>query len=111
MRFKYLVIILGLVLLVIAPQTFAQNLVQNGSFESGDFTGWGGDQLGMSVLSGPFYTYAGAQDGLYYATMGAVGGDGTLEQTLTTVAGVQYTFSFWMAAAGDNPKRFQRLLG
>ncbi len=101
MRHKYIVVILGLVLLVIAPQTFAQNLVQNGSFESGDFTGWGGTLTGMDVVSGNWDTYTGAQDGTYYAVMGAVGGDGTLTQTITDTAGASYTFSFWMAAQGD----------
>jgi hypothetical protein len=106
MRLKYLVVILGLVLLVIAPQTFAQNLVQNGSFESGDFTGWSGDQLGMLVTSGGWDSYTGAQDGTYYAVMGAVGGDGTLTQAITDTAGASYKFSFWMAAQGDENSDF-----
>ncbi len=39
MRPKTLLVLVALVvaLLVSAPQTFAQNLVQNGSFETGDF--------------------------------------------------------------------------
>ena len=38
--------------------------------------------------------------------MGPVSSDGTLSQTLTTVAGAQYTVSFWFASVGDNPSDF-----
>lgn len=105
MRLKYVLVFLGLLLLVAAPQSFAQ-LVQNGSFETGDFTGWGGTQEGMLVTSGNWDSYTGAQDGQFYAVMGAVGGDGTLTQTISDTAGASYTFSFWMAAQGDNPSDF-----
>lgn len=106
MRLKFLLVVSVLLLLVAVPQTFAQNLVQNGSFETGDLTGWSGDQNGISVVSGAFYTYSGAQDGQYYAIFGAVGSDGTIQQTITTTPGAEYTFSFWLAAAGDSPSDF-----
>jgi PEP-CTERM motif len=101
-----------IVLLVGAPTVFASpNLLTNGSFETGDFTGWttGGNFEFTQVVTGPFYVYSGAQDGDWYATLGptlADGGDGTLSQTFTTTPGAQYTFSFWLNAVGDDPSDF-----
>lgn len=97
---------LAVVALIGAPVTYAQNLVANGSFETGDLSGWGGDQTGISVVSGPFYVYSGAQDGQFYAVFGAVGSDGSISQTISDMAGGQYTFSFWFNAVGDNPSDF-----
>jgi hypothetical protein len=101
------VAILALALCVSAP-AFASNLVTNGSFETGDFSGWtpGGNFTFTQVVSGPFYVYSGAEDGNFYATLGPIGADGTLSQTIATTPGQQYTFSFWLNAVGDNPSDF-----
>ena len=110
MRSKTLLVIAALTLaLVIAPATFASTeLLTNGSFETGDFSGWntGGNFEFTQVVSGSFYVYTGAQDGTFYTTMGPVGSDGTLSQSFSTTAGAHYTFSFWMASVGDNPSDF-----
>jgi len=110
MRSKTLLVIAAMTLaLVIAPATFAStNILNNGSFETGDFTGWntGGNFEFTQVVSGPFYVYNGAEDGNFYATLGPVGSDGTLSQSFATTAGAHYTFSFWMASVGDNPSDF-----
>lgn len=110
MRLKTLLAVVAVVLCIClsASTTFAQNLVNNGSFETGDFTGWttGGNFEFTQVVSGPFSAYSGAEDGNFYVTMGPVGADGTLSQTLTTVAGAQYTLSFWFGSVGDNPSDF-----
>ena len=106
MRLKTLLVIAALVVFMsVAPMTFAQNLVVNGSFETGDFTGW--NQTGLEeVVTGAFAYYSGAQDGTYYSVWGNIGSDGSISQSFTDVAGQQYTFSFWFAANGDNPSDF-----
>ena len=106
MRIKTLLVVVAVTLLLCAPAAFAQNLLTNGGFEMGNFTGWGGDQNGASVVSGPFYVYSGAQEGSFYAVLGPVGVDGTLNQSFTTTAGGSYTFSFYLAAVGDDPSDF-----
>ncbi|MGB8771398.1 MAG: PEP-CTERM sorting domain-containing protein [Candidatus Korobacteraceae bacterium] len=111
MRQKALMAVVALVvvLLVGAPMAFASpNLVTNGSFETGDFTGWteGANFEFTQVVSGAFYDYSGAEDGQFYATMGPVGSDGTLSQTFSDTAGGHYTFSFWLNAVGDDPSDF-----
>jgi hypothetical protein len=111
MRAKTLLVVAAMLIMVCAPAAFAQNLVTNGGFETGDFTGWteGGNFEFSQVVSGPFYVYTGAQEGNFYATFGPVGSDGTLSQVLTTQAGTQYTFSFWLNAVGDDPSDFSAM--
>jgi hypothetical protein len=110
MRQKALLASVGLVvvLLVGAPTAFA-NLLTNGSFQTGDFSGWttGGNFGFTQVVSGSFYMYAGDSDADgFYATLGPVGSDGTLSQSFATTAGTLYTFSFWLASVGDSPSDF-----
>jgi hypothetical protein len=111
MRPKLLLVVVALAVAfsLTAPRAFADtNLVNNGSFETGDFTGWteGGNFEFSQVVSGAFYVYTGAQDGQFYATFGPVGSDGTISQTISDTAGAGYTLSFWLAAAGDDPSHF-----
>jgi hypothetical protein len=107
MRQKALLVVAALVavLLVGAPTAFATNLLTNGSFETGDFSGW--NQSGLEeVVNGSFYVYSGAQDGRWYTVWGNVGSDGTLSQSFSDIAGQHYTFSFWFASVGDDPSDF-----
>ncbi len=110
MRLKTLLVIVAVMVCItlMAPNTFAQNLLSNGSFESGDFSGWttGGNFEDTEVVSGAFDEYTGAEDGTFYAVLGPVGSDGTMSQTFSDHAGQQYQFSFWFASVGDNPSDF-----
>ncbi len=110
MQKKALLAVVALVCLVLvgAPAFASPNLVTNGSFETGDFTGW--NQVGLEeVVSGPFYVYAGAQDGNWYSVWGNIGSDGTISQTISDTSGARYTFSFWFASVGDNPSDFSAM--
>src|ERR1022692_2597508 len=110
MRQKALLAVVALVavLLIGAPTAFATNLLTNGSFQNGNFSGWNTTSCGLCLVeSGPFYAYSGDQDGDgFYAIMGDVGSDGTFSQTFSDTAGAHYTFSFWFASVGDSPSDF-----
>jgi hypothetical protein len=108
MRLKILLVIAAMTFLLCAPMAFGQNLLTNGGFETGDFTGWttGGNFEDTEVVSGAFYEYTGAQEGSFYAALGPVGTAGTLSQSFTDTAGQLYTFSFWLASVGDSPSSF-----
>jgi hypothetical protein len=115
MRTKTLLAVLAVAfcLCLAAPTTtFAQNLLTNGSFQNGDFSGWttGGNFIDTFVESGAFSYYSGDQDGDgFYAALGPVGADGSLSQTFSDHAGQQYNISFWFASNGDNPSDFSVL--
>ena len=110
MQKKALLAVIALVslLLVAAPAFASPNLVNNGSFETGDFTGW--NQVGLEeVVSGSFAAYSGAQDGTFYSVWGNIGSDGSISQTISDTPGAHYTFSFWFASVGDDPSDFSAM--
>ena len=84
----------------------ALNLVTNGGFETGDFSGWteGGDTsygvfVGGPTQSGYGYTPT-PHSGSFTAFLGAPYAPVLLSQDLATVAGQSYTLSFYLA---DDP--------
>lgn len=92
----------GLVSLLVlgSASVGAQELVTNGSFETGDFFGWA--QSGCTIYDGVdnFNPHTGA----YGAFFGAINAPCTISQSVATVSGAQYTFSFWLGnqVAGAN---------
>ena len=87
---------LGFLLLLGAysPSTSqAANLVQNGGFESGDFTGW------TNTGNTGFTTVANwaPHSGTFSAWIGPTGSNGFISQGLATTTGQSYTVSFWLA--------------
>jgi len=94
----------------IAPVNLAagQSIVQNGGFETGDFTGWTlvGDTVVYDPFIGQYIFYnlvaAGsdlAHSGNYGAFLGEGGYAATLSQTLVTIPNQRYLVSCWL----DNP--------
>src|SRR5262249_44255063 len=73
------------------------NLVTNGGFETGNFSGW--TQSGDTGSTGVAGTFAGTppHSGSFAAHFGPTGGLGFISQTLTTIAGARYTLTFWLA--------------
>lgn len=72
-------------------------IVTNGGFETGDFTGWAqAGNLGFTTVSSEC-----AHSGTYGACLGPVGSNGyLLQQLLTTQAGHSYDVSFWLKELG-----------
>jgi hypothetical protein len=70
-----------------------QNLVQNPGFETGDATGWTiADASGYTAVSSQTRSHSG----VYCVVGGAYLTMGTVSQTLPTLPGQTYLFSFWV---------------
>lgn len=94
----------ALLIVMVGTAMGDSNLVVNGGFETGNFTGWTltgntGNTLVNTAL--PF-------EGTYDAALGPVGSQGFLTQSanLTTIAGQDYTFSFELQNNGGTPSSF-----
>ena len=77
------------------------NLVQNCGFETGDFTDW---QVRPAAFPGSFYGItSGSNSGFYAAYFGGtvVGDYDQISQTFSTVAGDDYSVSFYFFDNGD----------
>jgi hypothetical protein len=76
------------------------NLVTNGGFETGSFSGWTqwGDTGATGVGTASTLPSGGSvHGGTYAAYFGPVGSLGGIYQDLTTTSGASYTLSFWLA--------------
>src|SRR5665213_1991960 len=88
-----------------------QPLVQNGGFETGDFTGWtlNGDGYNANYVDGSG-TFVTAHSGTYCALLGEPGVLAYLSQTITTTAGQKYLISLWLnnplTGSSRNPNEF-----
>jgi hypothetical protein len=87
--------------------TARAQLIQNGSFETGDFSAWvqSGNTEFTSVLNQPYHGVS-AQDGSDYALLGPVGSDGILSQGFADRAGQTLQISFWLQSDGGAPNDF-----
>lgn len=83
-----------LALIVACAPAAAANLVVNGGFETGSFTGWST----QAAPVGSYYSVvAGGYEGTYSARFGATNGlPDEIWQSIPTAAGVQFTVSMWV---------------
>ena len=94
MVFGAMVAAMGLAVGISGP-AHAAELVTNGSFETGDFTGWTlTGNTGFTGVECPGAPFAGPGDGNCDAFLGPVGSNGTLSQILTTLPGRFYNINF-----------------
>jgi hypothetical protein len=86
----------------------AANLITNGGFETGDFTGWT-VVANATGVTGPGFDGFNPHSGNFFANLGDTSGAypfGTLSQTISTVAGQLYTLSFYLSSDGALPNYF-----
>jgi hypothetical protein len=84
------------------------NLIANGGFETGSFSGWtvsGNGSAETLVTNFATKTYY-AHSGSYYAMLGSFGALSDLSQTVTTKAGSYYALSYYLASDGGDPSQF-----
>ena len=92
---------LALMLSLSISSAFALNLVTNGGFETGDFSGWVKNGKYMYVLN------TNPASGSYAAALGTAKGLGSLTQTgLNTLPGLEYELRFNLATSGGAPSLF-----
>jgi len=101
---KLSVIAAGATCLTLGAMNPAQalNLVANGGFETGNFSGW--KQSGNSGHTG--VDSASAESGKFGAYFGPVGSKGFLSQTLATVKGKSYDLSYFLKNDGGKKPNF-----
>jgi hypothetical protein len=87
-----------------APARAATNLLLNGSFETGDFTGWtrSGNFGFTNVINAPGF----CQHGDFCVNEGPVGSEGVLSQSFFAPAGSQLSVTGWLAGNGTAPSSF-----
>jgi hypothetical protein len=84
-----LVALFGCALLALLAGTVQAELITNGDFETGDFTGW-------TKLDYCNVTTSAHHAGAYGATFNTSSRYGTLVQSVPTVPGESYILSFWL---------------
>lgn len=83
----------------------ASQLITNGGFETGDFTGWTVFADSTFVSPSGYITYA-PHSGNYFAALGTTGGDGVLSQTVADTTGQSYDLTYFLASNGASPSDF-----
>lgn len=103
---KTLKLALAGVALAATTPACAAELVTNGGFETGDFTGWtqGGNTGFTGVASGI------GNASTFAAFFGPIGSVGTITQVINTVAGTDYSLSFDLRNLGGIPNSFRALV-
>lgn len=109
LRNRLMIVVSSFALILCCSTTtaFALNLVMNGDFETGDFTGW--EKKGRYISVGAS-SYTDSSN--HTANLGTVGAVlGSLAQSgLMTIPGMEYEFSFMLASSGGYPNEFKAVV-
>ena len=81
------------------------NLITNGDFETGDFSGWNTNLSFYDFVQSNFDGYN--PEGSFAAYFGCLKAScGKINQTIATTPGAHYTFSFLYGSDGSTPNEF-----
>ena len=92
----------GLFALSLLSSAHAQsNLIVNGGFETGNFSGWTvTGETGYADVTRLSHGYFQPESGTYYAMLGSMGAESYLSQTIATSVGSDYAIAFDLASDG-----------
>lgn len=92
-------------------QSAKANLIVNGGFETGDFTGWTtGGNLSFTGVAG-VHNGVSPHSGNFQAFLGPIGSNGFISQNLATVPGGHYVLDFSLQNDGGTPNYFSIIWG
>jgi hypothetical protein len=109
MRSRHWVVMVALVLALGTMGSVAFADVNNGSFQTGDFTGWTvTGNTGFTLVATNGFNGFNSEDGgdTFFAALGAIDTNAVLTQTFPDVNGQSYVFSFWFNSDGGAPNDF-----
>jgi hypothetical protein len=102
---KKILFVLAFAAVLGASRPASADILVNGSFETGDFTGWATNG-GFLAVSTAGFDGLNPSDGTFFASMGTVGGLGTIAQDFATTAGNTYELTYTLASDGGTPNEF-----
>lgn len=106
MRTKGLALGLALASATFSGAGASTNLLINGSFETGDFTGWTLSGNIVDTMVEGRLNGVDPEDGNFQAVTGAVGSLNLISQTFSDVSDATYEVSLWEASEGGSPSEF-----
>lgn len=102
---------LAIAMAVLFGHSANANIITNGGFETGDFTGWtqtGNTSFNGVQCPGPSSVVAAGNCSAFFGPVGTTGG---ISQSLSTVAGQNYLINFALESDGGTPNSFSAFFG